>query len=475
MSAPQLPSDNRSPWAEPASTMSSERTLPERVDVCILGAGIAGLAVAERLRESDLSVAVLDARHPGAGTSGRSSAKVSTLHGHLAEKIASAHDMAAAVSYITANRHGFEWMQKVAAQLPESNWTTIDAVTYATDTSGERAIEREYECFQRAGVEARLETTEMPWGTHRALICPSQAQFDPQGFINGLTKRLREAGTTIMHPVRATAVSESRNSVEVTTDAGAIRAGFVVVATGLPILDRGLHFARTNPRTSHVIGLAVRGPELPGAYLSASDPLRSIRDARDPEGRRVVLVGGEEHRTGTISDTLSCQQELLDWSARHFDIVDVPYRFSAKDYLTPDHVPFAGPIHPASSRIHVITGLNKWGFTNAPAAAAIVSAHITDSASPDWSDLYSATRLPMAGFDELAKAGIQVARYATTDWVRSLVKDPRHPGQPLGGERQPGCAATGVCTHLGGIVRWNNAAETWDCPLHGSRFDTEGH
>ena len=37
------------------------------------------------------------------------------------------------------------------------------------------------------------------------------------------------------------------------------------------------------------------------------------------------------------------------------------------------------------------------------------------------------------------------------------------------------CAVSGVCPHLGGTLAWNPAEQSWDCPLHGSRFDREGH
>ena len=158
---------------------------------------------------------------------------------------------------------------------------------------------------------------------------------------------------------------------------------------------------------------------------------------------------------------------------------------------TPDRpwlVPFAGTITPGNGRILVATGMNKWGFTNAPAVAAVNIAGIVNGESPSWTHAFSSTRIPRSGLPTLARASANVATHLVGGWASALTtKSDPAPGQ---GNvrfehghlvaRSTNCTNTdvlsvdGKCPHPGAALRWNPAEQTWDCPLHGSRFHANG-
>jgi Rieske Fe-S protein len=146
------------------------------------------------------------------------------------------------------------------------------------------------------------------------------------------------------------------------------------------------------------------------------------------------------------------------------------------------HVGRAG--HP---RMLVATGYGKWGLTNG-SAAGLALANTVTATPPDWAHAWQ-PRIPtgMSAAARLAGAQVGVAAQLTRGWVDATVSSPPEPDEGEGSLDRAGLrpratsrvegvqrSVSAVCTHLGGIVRWNDAERSWDCPLHGSRFGPDG-
>jgi hypothetical protein len=235
------------------------------------------------------------------------------------------------------------------------------------------------------------------------------------------------------------------------------------VATLLPIVDRGLFFARAEPKASYTLAVDVDG-ELPrGMYLSASSPTRSLRTAWDGD-REVLVVGGGGHTVGREAPTTPQYEELLAWAQQHFAVQDVTARWMAHDYVPADQLPWAGPASPMTPSVLVAGGFQKWGMTNGTAAAAVLADRILgrpDGPSSPWARVFDVVRPSLHGAKQAAQLNAGVAAEMAKAWVR--------PPSDAGGRRR-----RVVCTHLGGVCRPNDAEGTWDCPLHGSRFEPDG-
>jgi nitrite reductase/ring-hydroxylating ferredoxin subunit len=246
---------------------------------------------------------------------------------------------------------------------------------------------------------------------------------------------------------------------EVTLEDGTtLRAEHVVLATGAVILDRGLYFAKVEPERSYALAFDWPGaPE--GMFLSAGSDSRSVRDARSAEGTK-LLIGGAGHRVGRTGSELEHVDRLRDWTAKYFPGAVETHQWSAQDYSPVDGVPCVGRLPRGAGAIYVATGFDKWGMTNGIAAGRAISGRILGS-QPHWAKPLERRNLRLLGLVNLAAINGKVGLALTGSVVEALGR-----GRP--------CGVVGVCTHLGGLLHWNDAEHTWDCPLHGSRFSEAG-
>ncbi len=460
------------------------------LDTVVAGAGLTGLATAVLLARAGHRVAVLEARRVGAVTTGHTTAKVSLLQGLTLSGVLRHHSTDVLRAYLAANRAGQDWLVEFM-DAHGVRYQRRDAWTYATTEKGLTDLRGELDASVAAGLEvAWSDETELPFPVLGALTLPRQVQIDPLAVLDALRAEFASSGGVLVEGVRVTDVDSGSPTV-VTTTRGTVTADRIVLATGTPILDRGASFAKLTPLRSYVTTyrVPVEPEALPqGLYLSVDDPTRSLRTV-PLEGGDLLMVGGNGHVTGRSDSPADAVADLERWAATHFPGAERVHAWSAQDYRSVNRVPFVGLLPRGGGTIWMATGYNKWGMTNAVAAALNLAARITDE-PPAWAETLGHRVTKPAGIVSAVVPNAQVAYEAAKDWVQAelqpLPEDPPAEGAGVVGRGPRGlpeavstvdgvtCRVSGVCTHLGGVVQWNDAERSWDCPLHGSRFAADG-
>ena len=471
----------------PSPFPAAEPDADAEFDVVVVGAGLTGLTTAVLLARAGMSVAVIEARQIGAGTTGHSTAKVSVLQGTRLSTIRHRHSAAIARQYVEANVEGQQWLRRYC-ENHDIALQTRSAYTYAATTDGLDDARRELAATQEAGLDTRwVSDTELPYQVLGAVELPDQYQIDPLDVLSGLAEDLVGRSGHLFAGQRVRAVRTGER-VTVRTDSATVHAVTVVLATGVPIMDRGGFWARLQPMRSYAAAFQMAGPVPQGMYLSADSPTRSIRSA--PRGaEELLLTGGNGHVVGRADHPAAHVRDLIDWTTRRFPGAEPTHTWSAQDYHADHDLPFIGPLTPGHDQVLVATGFDKWGLTLGVASGLALSSRILGGRT-EWANaLETWSTREVSGAGPAIKANVSVGAEMVGGWARSLLSPrderPPAPGQGRVERHQVNpeavCTVDGrtlrrsaVCTHLGGIVTWNDAELSWDCPLHGSRFAPDG-
>lgn len=465
------------------------------VDVAIVGGGITGLTAAYLLKRSGRTVAVLERSRCLSGDTGYTTAHVTAVTdlrlSALRKSFGDDHARAAWDAGFAAIARIDEC---VRTEKIDCDFAWVPGYLYAhggaePGPADLKALASEAETADALGFDASY-VERVPFVNRPGVRFDGQARINPRAYLAGLAKAVHGDGSAIFEE---TAVDEVAGEPPV-VKAGphAIRCGFVVVATHNPIVGKASWLSATLLQTklalytSYAIAGRVRPGTVPDAlFWDTGDPYRYLR-IEPHGGYDVVIVGGEDHKTGQQADTPACYTRLEAAVKALLPDITLTHRWSGQVIETNDGLPLIGELAPKQ---FVSTGYSGNGITFGTVGAMMAADAVLGRRNP-WAELFDTGRTKISGglWDYLRENKdypyyLVRDRFAGSEG-RSVRAVPRGSGKVLSLDgkhvavyRDPdGSVVTrsAVCTHMGCLVQWNAAEKTWDCPCHGSRFTTSG-
>jgi glycine/D-amino acid oxidase-like deaminating enzyme/nitrite reductase/ring-hydroxylating ferredoxin subunit len=464
------------------------------VDVVVVGAGITGLTAAYLLKRSGRCVAVIERARVGGVDSMYTTAHLTAVTDLDLTDLVSAFGRDHAQAAWDA---GFAAIQQLDATVRDENisceWTWVPGYRYqAHDSRSDRDRKR---LREEAVLAEELEfdamyLDEVPGLGHAGVAYAGQAKFHPGKYLAHLARIVDGDGCFVFEQTSCEDVTD--NPLTVKAGTFSLRCGHVVLATHTPLIGKANIASATLLQTklylytSYVVGGRLPKGTVPeGLFWDTADPYRYVRVDRHAD-HDFVIVGGEDHKTGQVTDTEQCYRRLVSTARTLFPRLEVTNRWSGQVIQTNDGLPFIGE---TAERQFTATGFSGNGMTFGTLGAMMARDHILGLKNP-WRALFDVGRTKIKGgvWDYL-KENVDYPYYMVRDRFagaqgKSLRELRQGEGKLISLEgktvaafrRSDGSAVvlSPVCTHMGCVVAWNQAESTWDCPCHGSRFTAEG-
>jgi glycine/D-amino acid oxidase-like deaminating enzyme/nitrite reductase/ring-hydroxylating ferredoxin subunit len=496
MSEPARPDatlQTTSAWMATAETPNLEPLAGDlETDVCVVGAGLAGLTTAYLLARAGKRVVVLERGSIAGGNTARTTAHLSNVIDDRYQEVLRVHGEEGARLAYQSHTAAIDTIEAIAAgEDIDCDFERVDGYLFLAPGHAQAHLDEELAAARTAGFVDAEKVAYAPLGgldTGPCLRFPRQAQFHPLKYVRGLCRAIaRHGGKIFAHTAAATITGGDAPRVEV-AGGKVVRAAAVVVATNSPINDRVITHTKQAPYTTYAIGLRVPAGAVPrGLYWDTLDPYHYIRLQPLADGDEELIVGGEDHKTGQADDGERRFVALEAWTRECFPAArEVLHRWSGMVLETIDGLAFIGK-NPGEDHVYIATGDSGMGMTHGTIAGLLIADLVLGRAHP-WAALYDPARKPVKAAREFLRENLNVAaQYAewlTPGEVRSAAELPAGSGalvrqglRKVAVYRDPGGglhACSAMCPHAHGPVRWNPVESTWDCTCHGSRFDQLG-
>lgn len=520
-------------------------------DVCIVGAGIFGLTCGYYLTKQGYNVVLLEKEKDIASkTTGHTTAKITSQHNLIYKYLIDSLGESMAKKYLYANQDAIENIyQIINDENIDCDFVRQDSYVYTNNLDELEKIKLENKAVNSLGFKSEFVTsTPLPFNVLGALRFPNQAEFNPIKYAYGLAKCITSNGSSAIDglvnagSVGSVSVGDgivenspggaslnlAKGTGEIYTDTlvqnikkendefitsckdYVVRSKYVILASHYPFIDRlGYYFLKMYQSTSYVIAVDIGNKTFDGMYINSKQPTFSYRFANFSGscGKRLLLVGGADHKTGSKID-LSNAYSILEYEVRkYYPDCKVLYKWNTEDCITLDKIPYIGEFSHFMPNMYIGTGFNKWGMTSSNVAGNIIVDKILGREN-EYENVFKATRLhPIKNNVELGNMikettnSFVINKFKVPDADLDVIEDNsvmsgskkagnfeeikndsghvlKYNGQTIGIYKDNDgkiFAVNPICTHLGCLLSWNNLDKTWDCPCNGSRFDYKGH
>lgn len=398
-----------------------------KTDVLIIGGGMAGILCAFELQKSGVDYALVEAKNIYGGVTKNTTAKITSQHGLIYDKITKKYGKEKAKMYLEANENALKKYSELCKNI-DCDFESKDSYVYSLNDR--QKIEDEIKALYKIGFNAKFEKElNIPLSVAGAVKFKNQAQFNPLKFIYAIAKDLNIYENTKVERIENNTAHAGKHK---------IKAEKIIIATHFPFLNKhGAYFIKMYQHRSYVIALE-NGENINGMYVDEAQKGMSFRNYNN-----LLLVGGGDHRTGKKG---GAWEELRAFAKKAYSQAMEKYYWATQDCMTLDGIPYIGQYSPKTPSLFVATGFNKWGMTSAMVSANILT-DLVQGKENDYASVFSPSRSILHP-QLFLNAGETILNYIYPTTKR--------------------------CPHLGCALKWNPYEHTWDCSCHGSRFTKNG-